>query len=234
MPRRDRLVKLAEFGLNLWTADGPPVCAFGPIKLPTRMVVVKLRDGSLWVNSPIDVRPHEMHQLDDLGPVRHLVAPSPLHVWRLQEWKRSYPNARVWEPRRKSRREFDVILDDAPPEWARDMDQVIFRGNAFVEEVEFFHPASRTLIFTDFIQNYSGSGAGLLTRLLLRFAGIYGGGVPLDIRMTFVRRMQARESLGKLLSWDFDKLVIAHGNCISHDAKDFVVRAFRWLITSPR
>ena len=39
----------------------------------------------------------------------------------------------------------------------------------------------------------------------------------------------ARESLEKLLSWDFDKLIIAHGICIEKDAKPFVERAFRWF-----
>jgi hypothetical protein len=29
--------------------------------------------------------------------------------------------------------------------------------------------------------------------------------------------------------WDFDKLIIAHGPCVDHDAKPFVKRAFRWL-----
>jgi hypothetical protein len=39
----------------------------------------------------------------------------------------------------------------------------------------------------------------------------------------------ARESLEKLLSWDFDKLIIAHGICIEKDAKPFVERAFQWF-----
>ena len=55
------------------------------------------------------------------------------------------------------------------------------------------------------------------------------GGVGLDIRLSFVRRNLARQSLQKLLSWDFDKLIIAHGHCIEKDAKAFVERAFRWL-----
>ncbi len=55
------------------------------------------------------------------------------------------------------------------------------------------------------------------------------GGVPLDIRLSFTNRNLARRSLEKLLSWDFDKLVIAHGPCIEKDAKPFVERAFQWL-----
>ena len=46
-----------------------------------------------------------------------------------------------------------------------------------------------------------------------------------------MNRDLARRSLEKLLSWDFDKLVIAHGVCVEKDAKPFVERAFRWLVT---
>jgi hypothetical protein len=34
----------------------------------------------------------------------------------------------------------------------------------------------------------------------------------------------------KLLAWDFDKLIIAHGGCIERDAKPFVERAFRGFL----
>ena len=41
-----------EFAQNLWMIDVPPVRNFG-IPLPTRMIVIKLTDGALWVNSPV-------------------------------------------------------------------------------------------------------------------------------------------------------------------------------------
>ena len=53
--------------------------------------------------------------------------------------------------------------------------------------------------------------------------------MPHDIRMTFTNRNLARRSLERLLSWDFDKLIIAHGPCIEKDAKGFVHEAFHWL-----
>jgi hypothetical protein len=55
------------------------------------------------------------------------------------------------------------------------------------------------------------------------------GGVGLDFRLSFTNRKLARRSLDKLLSWDFDKLIIAHGACIEKDAKPFVAQAFQWL-----
>ena len=49
---------LQKFGENVSIIDGPPVRAVG-VPLPTRMIVVELADGSLWVNSPVSV-PLEM------------------------------------------------------------------------------------------------------------------------------------------------------------------------------
>jgi hypothetical protein len=49
------------------------------------------------------------------------------------------------------------------------------------------------------------------------------------IRLSFTNGKLAPRSLEKLLSWDFDKLIIAHDVCIEKDGKPFVERAFRWL-----
>ena len=65
--------------------------------------------------------------------------------------------------------------------------------------------------------------------ILKRVGGVSNGGVPLDIRLSFTNRKLGRQSLGKLLSWDFDKLIIALGACVEHDAKVFVENVFRWL-----
>jgi hypothetical protein len=62
-----------------------------------------------------------------------------------------------------------------------------------------------------------------------RIGGVLDGGVPRDIRWSMVDRSKARKSLSTLLSWDFDKTILAHGACITHDAKPFVEAAFRWL-----
>ena len=66
---------------------------------------------------------------------------------------------------------------------------------------------------------------------LVKLGGVAypNGGVPRDIRLNFVNRKLAQRSLEKVLSWDFDRLVIAHGVCIADDAKRFVKKAFRWL-----
>ena len=108
------------------------------------------------------------------------------------------------------------------------MDQMVFRGSAILDEVYFLHRESRTLIFNDFIQQYDPPNPFL--RALASLAGVRTGGTPPDIKLSFAfGKGQGRESLRKLLSWDFDKVVLAHGACVTVDAKPFVQRAFRWL-----
>ena len=133
---------------------------------------------------------------------------------------------------KKGNLKFTGILTNATPQvWAEDLDQIPFRGNPLIEEVIFLHRKSRTVILDDLIQNHPALNGHPLRNVLFRLAGVAypNGGVPLDIRLSFIRRDLARQSLEKLLSWDFDKLIIAHGVCIETDAKAFVERAFQWL-----
>jgi hypothetical protein len=105
-------------------------------------------------------------------------------------------------------------------------------SNWFAEEIFFFHKKSRTVILGDFIQNHPMAKGRPLLNAFFKLAGVSypHGGVGLDIRLSFTNRILARRSLEKLLSWDFDKLIIAHGACIEKDAKPFVERAFGWLL----
>jgi hypothetical protein len=232
---------------DIWTVDGPPVRAFF-VQLPTRMVVVKLQDGSLWINSPVALSHDTLEAVLALGPVRYLVAPTILHTWRLEEWHRLFPQAQLWGPpetkrglagtvvagaaqvpRGLTRDAFTGSLEQTPPPaWSEDIQQLVFKGNGLVEEAEFLHKHSRTLMLTDFVQNYT-PGNHVAGNIIKRAAGVLGGGVPRDVRWSFTNRKQARASLEQILSWDFTRVILAHGACIEHDAKPFVAEAFRWL-----
>ena len=149
---------LQVFAENVLIVDGPPVRDMG-VMFTTRMAVVKLSDGSLWVNSPVSVPFDTLKRITELGPVRYIVAATPRHVWRLAAWHTLFPEAQLWAPRptpftlKKGRLPFTGILGDEPPQgWAADLDQLAFKGNPLIEEVVFFHKGSRTVILDDLIQ----------------------------------------------------------------------------------
>lgn len=221
---------LRPFGPEIWTADGPTVRAMG-MPFPTRMTVVRLRGGALWVHAPVEIPLQDSNRLAELGTVRFLVAETRMHVWRLEEWAKRFPDAQRWGPPgvKPDERFFTHVLgDEAPDGWFGEIDQMVFRGSWVTEEVYFFHRASRTLLIGDFIQNYPPRGP--LFNVLLRAAGIEYGGTPIDVRATFAgNRAAGRTSRDRLLAWDFDRVILAHGACIETGAKAFVERAFRWL-----
>ncbi|HTX79276.1 MAG TPA: DUF4336 domain-containing protein [Longilinea sp.] len=228
---------LQAFGNNIWIVDGPQVWDMG-VLFTTRMAVVKLADGSIWVESPVPVPFDTLRHIAELGPVRYILAATPRHVWRLEAWHTLFPEAQLWMSRAtpftlwKGRLPLTGTLGDTPPQsWAADFDQLAFRGDPLIEEVFFYHRASRTLILDDLIQVHALVPGHSLRNALWRLEGVAApqGGVALDIRLSFTDRKLARRSLDKLLAWDFDKVIIAHGPCLEKDAKPFVERAFRWL-----
>jgi hypothetical protein len=235
-----RMPECQEFAKNVLIVDGPPVRDMG-VMFTTRMAAVKLSDGSMWVNSPVFVPFDTLKRITELGPVRYLLAATPRHVWRLAAWHALFPAAQLWAPRptpftfKKGHLPLTGILGDEPPQaWKDDFGQLAFKGNPLIEEVLFFHKQSRTVILDDLIQIHPMLKGKPFRNALLKIGGVASpdGGVPLDIRLSFTNRDRARQSLEKLLSWDFDKLVIAHGVCIEKDAKPFVERTFRWLVRS--
>ena len=64
---------LQAFAENVLVVPGPPVRILG-ITLTTRMIIVKLADGSLWVNSPVSLPFDMLVPVKAMGPVRYLVA----------------------------------------------------------------------------------------------------------------------------------------------------------------
>lgn len=210
---------LRVFAPDIWVVDGPRVNSIGPWKHSTRMIVVRLTDGSLWINSPITASEDEMRSLEHLGPVRYLVAPVRFHVWRLSKWRDAFPDAETWGPSAVGSSlegiAFDEILGSEPPiAWRRDLDQKIFRGIPYVDEAEFLHRASRTLIVGDYIQE-PRSPVSYVTRPLVKFSS--------------ARRSEYRGSREHLLAWDFDKVILAHGPCVETSAKTYVEKALNWL-----
>jgi len=236
--RTSTMAQLENFAKDLWIAKGPDVRDLG-ILWTTRMVIVKLHDGSLWVDSPVYVQSDTLKRVISLGPVRYLVAGTPRHVWRLANWHSLFPEAELWASRPspltlgKSQLAFTRVLEDDPPKgWLEDLEQMVFKGNPLIEEVIFRHKRSRTVILDDLIQNHLEVKGHPFRNAVFKLAGVASpdGGVPLDIRLSFIHRDLARQSLDKLLSWDFDKLILAHGVCIEKNAKDFVKSAFQWLM----
>lgn len=208
---------LKPAGEDIWLVDGPIVrMAYfgGSMPFPTRMVVVRLGSGDVFVWSPIEPDDRLRSQIDTLGPVKHLVSPNKIHYAHIGAWKRVYPEAVAWaspgvRERAESQRidvSFDAELGDEPdPAWRDDLDQLVFRGSRSLHEVVFFHRKTRTVILADLIENFEPAKVGGVYGWLVRLAGAADpdGKAPLDLRLTFLgRKDEARASFERMLAWE--------------------------------
>jgi hypothetical protein len=226
---------LKEFGRAIWIANGPEAVVAG-FRYPTRMAVMQLADGGLFIWSPVALSDSLRTAIDALGPVRHIVEPNALHHLFLAEWQRSYPEATFHAPPglRKKRPDiaFDTDLGDTPaPDWAGQIDQVVLRGNRITTEVVFFHAPSGTVLFTDLLQQIPPgmlSGWRAVVARLDRMTGPEPS-VPRKFRIAFSDRRAARDAVGRILAWPAEQVLMAHGTPVTRDAHGFLRRAFRWL-----
>ncbi|MDH4001536.1 MAG: DUF4336 domain-containing protein [Xanthomonadales bacterium] len=226
---------LQEFGQSLYFADGPTVSFYG-FPYPTRMAVIRLTDGSAWVWSPVALNDELADSVESVGPVRFIVSPNKIHHLFLSEWSRRWPEARLYAPpglaKRKPELKFDDELrDEADPAWATDIDQVIFHGSVAMEEVVFFHRQSRCAIVCDLIQRHPEVNMTGWKGRLMRMDSLVGeqGSTPREWRASFLKRGAARVAREKLLSWNPERLLIAHGDCAQTGASEIITDALSWI-----
>ena len=236
------LFTLQPIGEEIWLVDGPAISFYG-MPFSTRMTVVRLADGTLWVHSPIEAEDALVRAVEGLGRVRHLVAPNWIHYAYLPQWQARFPDAQTHaapkvEARARSRgvslRIEHLLSDDPPADWAGQIEQLIVWGSRVHQEAVFFHRRSRTLVLTDLIENFEPEKLPVWTRPLVRMAGIRAphGGMPRDMRLSF--RMgggltRLRAAIDQMIAWNPQRVIVAHGRWFADDGVGALERAFAWL-----
>jgi hypothetical protein len=231
---------LDQLGPELWVADGGTVSFFG-FDYPTRMVIVRLDDGGLWLWSPIDPTPQLEEEVRALGPVGHLISPNKLHHLFLAAWSERFPEAKLWGTastvkRFRALRWSGTLTDDPPPDWSGQIDQFHFTNSPFLDEVAFFHHRSRTAIIADLSQSFSEQFLRTHWPRWLRWIAsrarmVEGKGYPpVELRFTFRRRADGRAKIRALIDERPDRVVVAHGEIVRSGGAAYLRRAFSWLL----
>lgn len=227
---------------DLWIVDGP-IIRFGmrwlKMRFPTRMTVVRL-GGDLFIHSPTPLVPELQAEIEKAGKPRWIIGPNRIHYWWIPEWRAAFRDADIYlAPHIKEQASGCIDFDSFPLDrdggypWDAELATLPVTGS-FMTEVEFFHRPSRTLILTDFIENFEpGKLNSLLWRWLVRLGGVLdpNGGMPRDMRLTFSKQKPAlRAAVETMIAWDPERIILAHGRWYEKGGADELRRAFRWLL----
>jgi hypothetical protein len=210
----------------------------GGVELGTRCVLVRLTGGGILVHAPGPLSDAVRRKIDSLAPVRALVAPNLLHHLFLADNIAAWPQAPVFAApglREKlasvgTLRVDEVLGDAAPALWSADLDQLVTHGAPGLNEVVFLHRASRTLLCLDLCFNLRES-ASFVTRWFMRVNGAYGRFGPSRVfRYAVLKDVRAmRASVDRILAWDFDRVIVAHGEILERGGREALRAGFAWL-----
>lgn len=208
-----------------------------PMPFTTRMTVVRLGNGDLFVHSPIAFDGGAAAELERMGTVRYLISPNQWHYAHIGEWQKAFPDAVAWASpgvRRRARARradvhFDRDLEPSPPEeWRAEIDQILVPGGIFKEFV-FFHKASRTLILADTIMNLELDKLDQPWRSAAKLSGMYHprGQIFFGMRLPLLlQRRKANAAFRKIRSWRPERIVVSHGRCFEVNADEVLRRLF--------
>jgi len=197
------------------------------MRLPVRTTTAQLGTDRI-VLSPASVLSDA--QLQALGPVTDLVAPSLLHTAGMAKAAAAFPNARLWGPPGAAEKHPGLrssgTLGETP--WPHaELVPLALDGMPRVREFVFLHVPTRTLIASDLVFNLVDA-SGLGARIVLGMAGTWRRFAVSRLFLHYVKdRAALRRSLAPILQADFDRVVPGHGAVVEPGGKERLRAAFR-------
>src|SRR5262245_47866757 len=95
----DQIGQLNKVADDLWTMRrliNTPDEQGNPMELTSRMTIARLTNGALFLHSPVALDTDLQAELQRLGTVAFIVAPSRWHDLFIKEYVGAYPEAQAW------------------------------------------------------------------------------------------------------------------------------------------
>lgn len=213
-------VPIAE---GLWTIDRRSRLLGLPV--PGTCTVARIDSGDLvLIGAPFSFASCQ-GELRDLGRIVAVAAPNSFHHVYAKEVLAALgsptfvvpPGLRERIPTLPPAME---LLPGSVPPWSSGLEYVVFGPTRGVSEIIFFHAMSRTIIVTDLASNIIEVERPL-DRCLTRSYGVRPEFGPSRNARVLLRsdRVGARRVLGRILEWPFERIIVAHGSLVDHDAR---------------
>lgn len=215
-------------GENIWVQDDVMLLAGLPLRI--RMTLIRLTSGLLWVHSPTPLNDKLRSFINTLGKVGYIVGASNGHNLWINEWRHAYSEAEVIVsdgiPKKIGLDKYKLVKDVDSGLWQDDIEMQHMPSVPFFCETVFYHKLTRSLIVTDMIQNTADEPTESVKAAVMKFIftclGFKGLGVAPPLRWGFTIKDKRAFSrfIESIKMWEFDSIVVAHGEIITDSAKE--------------
>jgi hypothetical protein len=226
---------LVQFGGGLWSIHHRDFRA-GGLRLGTRTNVLRLTDGTIALHAPGPLDDADRASIAALGTVSVIVAPNLLHHFFLADVMSAFRRARLIAAPGIAERQPGIRVDEelgtsVPAALAGVAEMMVLDGAPKLEERVFFLPASRTLLAVDLAFNLRGMRG--LTWLAMQLNGANDCFTVTRLaRSRFIRDPAAAgRSVARMLeAWDFDRIVVSHGEVLETGGRAALRRAWSFAL----
>jgi hypothetical protein len=194
-----------------------------------RMVtIVRLGSGKLVIHSSGPFTPADVAGIFRLGQPSWLLEAMLQHDTFAQQGRRAFPKIPFLAPEGFS----EVVgfptqpLVPAPAEWRDELKVLPIEGNPSMQEHAVLHIPSRTLIVADLLFNFGPEISAWTRFLVILGVGFqHHPGMSRRFRMAIKDQVAFQRSVKTLMTWEFDRIIVGHGEILETDGKRLLTEA---------
>ena len=191
------------------------------------VAVMRLRSGDLIIHSTGPFTASDVTAIHSLGRPAWLLDATLSHDTFATAGRNAFPDAAYFAPEGFPVRGGTTFsLRTLPASWEDELEVLQLEGMPRVREHAFFHKPTRTLIVADLVFNFSAVSSAWMRNFFRVVGGIRGyPGMSRLFKLLIRDRVAFASSIERLMGWDFDRLIVGHGEIIESGAKPQVAAA---------
>lgn len=210
---------------NLWLLTYPQHRLGADLK--RNVSIIRLGSRELVIHSTAPFTTEDLTAIQSVGRPGWLVEAMMHHDTFAREGRRAFPNIPYLAPAGFSGTAgFPTVpLLPPPPAWNGELEVLEIQGMRSYHEHVFFHRPSLTLIVADLLFNF-GPDEPLWTDLFLKAAvtGDHHPGMSRPFKLAIHDPVAFKASMAKMLAWDFDRIIVGHGDVIESHGKQILIQ----------
>ena len=206
---------------NVWVLRYP--LRLVGVAIGRTVTIIRLTTGKLVIHSTAPFGAREVAAIRELGEPGWLLDATRFHDSYAEAGRAAFPGVPYLAPEGfpKAKGVKTEPLLPAPGEWTTELEVLELGGMPKVREHVLFHRPSRTLIVGDVLFNF-GRGGSAWTRFFARYVMRLKKFIGMSpfFRIMIRDREAFRTSVAAMMRWDFDRVIVGHGEIIEQGGKE--------------
>ena len=210
---------------DLWVLRYP--LALLGMPMGRTVTVIRLRSGELVIHSTGPFTASDVAAIHAVGKPAWVLDATLSHDTFATAGRNAFPDAPYFAPEGfPVRGGSGFSLRTLPASWEDELEVLPLDGMPRVREHAFFHKPTRTLIVADLVFNFGAESSAWMRGLFRVVGGIRSyPGMSRLFKLLIRDRVAFSSSIQRLMQWDFDRLIVGHGEIIESGAKPQVAAA---------